>query len=292
VRRHQGAVRLNRRHPSVCGGGIRHHARQAAGADDLIDPLIVAIIGDPLIVAIVLGAAVGGFVQGLAGSFFSLTAMAIWAWIVDPQLAAPLSVVCSLAGQLATIRSARAGFSFRRVLPFVIGGAIGVPLGTLVVPYLDQTYFRLGLGVFLAIWCPFMLFDYLLPRVEGEQRVADGAFGMAGGIMGGLGGLAGAMPTLWSLQRGWDKDARRSVVQSFNLSMHVLTVTAYLASGLITPKELPWFALAIPAMLVPALLGARLYQRISDAQFRRIVLIMLFGSGIALLASALPKLLA
>jgi len=45
-------------------------------------------------------------------------------------------------------------------------------------------------------------------------------------------------------------------------------------------------------MLVPTLLGARLYVGISDLAFRRIVLGLLTLSGIALLASSLPKLLA
>jgi hypothetical protein len=46
-----------------------------------------------------------------------------------------------------------------------------------------------------------------------------------------------------------------------------------------------------PAMLVPTLLGARLYVGISEARFRQIVLGLLTASGVALLASSLPRLL-
>jgi uncharacterized membrane protein YfcA len=247
---------------------------------------------DPLVIIIVAGAALGGFVQGLSGSFFSMTAMSVWAWLVEPQLAAPLGVVCSLFGQLTTLGAARQGFSLRRVVPLVIGGAIGVPLGVAILPHVDQTAFRAVLGIFLVLWCPLMLFSARLPRAEGEHRLADGTFGLMGGVMGGLGGLAGAMPSLWSLQRDWDKDLRRSVVQCFNLAMHVLTVTVYLGSGLITRQDAPWFAVAVLAMAVPSFLGTRLYARISDLQFRRLVLFLLFASGIALLISAVPTLLA
>ena len=45
-------------------------------------------------------------------------------------------------------------------------------------------------------------------------------------------------------------------------------------------------------MLVPTLLGARMYIGISEARFRQIVLSLLMLSGIALLASSLPALLA
>jgi hypothetical protein len=45
-------------------------------------------------------------------------------------------------------------------------------------------------------------------------------------------------------------------------------------------------------MLVPVLLGARLYHGISDARFRQIVLGMLTLSGVAMLVASLPKVLA
>jgi tetrahydromethanopterin S-methyltransferase subunit F len=45
-------------------------------------------------------------------------------------------------------------------------------------------------------------------------------------------------------------------------------------------------------MLVPTLLGAKLYHGISEARFRQIVLGMLTASGVAMLVASVPKLLA
>jgi len=45
-------------------------------------------------------------------------------------------------------------------------------------------------------------------------------------------------------------------------------------------------------MLVPTLLGARVYIGVSELRFRQLVLGLLTASGIALLASSLPTLLA
>ncbi|HYG41705.1 MAG TPA: sulfite exporter TauE/SafE family protein, partial [Bordetella sp.] len=42
---------------------------------------------DALLVVIVAGAAVAGFVQGLAGFGFGMVAMSFWAWTLDPRLA-------------------------------------------------------------------------------------------------------------------------------------------------------------------------------------------------------------
>ncbi|MCJ0763948.1 sulfite exporter TauE/SafE family protein [Variovorax terrae] len=241
---------------------------------------------------IVLGAAVAGFVQGLSGFAFGLVAMSFWAWVLEPRLAAALVVFGSLTGQLLAVLSVRRGFSLKLLLPFVAGGLVGIPLGVLLLPRLDVTLFKLFLGLVLVIWCPLMLMARELPRVTRGGRLADGVAGAIGGVMGGLGGFTGVAPTLWCTLRGFDKDVQRSVIQNFNLSMLLVTFGVYLATGLITRDTLPLFAVVAPAMLVPTLLGTRLYIGISEAAFRKIVLGLLTASGIALLGSALPALAA
>ena len=52
------------------------------------------------------------------------------------------------------------------------------------------------------------------------------------------------------------------------------------------------FAVVAPAMLIPTLLGTRLYIGISEVTFRRMVLGLLTCSGLTLLASSVPQLLA
>jgi uncharacterized protein len=244
-----------------------------------------------LLLTVVLGAVAAGFVQGLSGFAFGLVAMAFWVWAVPPQLAAPLVVFGSLVGQLLAVGSLRRVFALKRALPFILGGVIGVPLGAALLPHIDQTLFKAVIGALLAVWCPIMLAIRELPRIHHGGAVADGAVGLVGGVMGGLGGLTGPAPTLWCALRGWDKDAQRAVFQSFNLVMHALTLTVYATRGLITAEAAGLFVVVAPAMVIPAILGARLYARFSDAAFRRVVLLLLLISGVVLLVSSVPKLL-
>jgi uncharacterized membrane protein YfcA len=88
-----------------------------------------------------------------------------------------------------------------------------------------------------------------------------------------------------------DKDTQRAIIQNFNLSMLTVTFASYVATGVITTATLPYFAIVAPAMLIPSLLGARLYIGISEASFRKVVLGLLTATGVALLASSLPGLL-
>ena len=75
-------------------------------------------------------------------------------------------------------------------------------------------------------------------------------------------------------------------------AMLVVAFGIHLFSGNIGRGVLPLLGLVALAVAVPVLLGARMYIGISEVVFRKIVLGLLTASGVALLASAVPALLA
>ena len=72
----------------------------------------------------------------------------------------------------------------------------------------------------------------------------------------------------------------------------MVTMLTYLGTGLVTSSMLPMFAVVAPAMLLPTLIGTRVYIGISEVTFRRLVLGLLTLSGVAMLVAAVPGLLA
>lgn len=239
---------------------------------------------------LILGAAVAGFVQGLSGFAFSLVSLSFWAWGVEPVLAATLAILGGLAGQITAAIRVRRGWDLRLLAPFLVGGVVGVPIGVAVLPMLDVPLFKALLGGLLVTWSPAILFATRLPRVPDVGRAADGGIGLAGGILGGIVGSAGAIPTLWTTLRQYDRDHARAVVQNFNLVILALSGSALVVSGRVTPEVLPTLAIVIVAMFVPALIGMRVYIGLSEVAFRRVVLTCLTASGVALLASSVPVL--
>lgn len=247
--------------------------------------------GLSLYLLIALGAGLAGFVQGLSGFAFGLVAMSVWAWTVDPMLAAVLAVFGALLGQLIAAFTARRPFDKALLLPFVLGGLAGVPLGVWLLPRLDVPLFKFCLGLLLVIWAPAMLMSDRLPRLRRGAPLGDVLAGAAGGVAGGLAGFTGAIPTLWCQLRGLPRDAARAVIQNFNLAMLVVSFGLHLGAGHVTPRMLPFMGIVAVCVLVPVLLGARMYIGISDLAFRRIVLGLLTASGVVLLAAALPVLI-
>lgn len=244
---------------------------------------------DPYLLIVVGGAVIAGFVQGLAGFAFALASLSIWAWAVDPALAAPMAVFGSLIGQLVTLPIVGRHFDFRGMVPFVAGGVLGVPFGIWLLDILDPLGFKFALGVFMLVYCPLMLFVPPGFRLGFGGKWADTIAGWLGGVFGGLGGLSGPVPTLWCTLRGMDKGTQRGIMQGFNIAMHITTMTGYfLAGSIITSETLNHFALIAVALVVPALSGAMLFTRLDTRNFRRLVLVLLFTSGVALTASTAP----
>jgi uncharacterized membrane protein YfcA len=233
------------------------------------------------------GALAGGFVSGLAGFGTALMALGIWLYALSPSVAVPLVLICSIVAQTSTLPSIWRSIDFRLVWPFLIGGLAGVPLGTLLIAHADPRVFKLSIGVLLLVFPSALYFNRapIAPHFGG--RGADAMVGFAGGILGGLAGLSGPPPILWANLRGWGKDERRGVFQTFNWTILTASLCLQAGTGFITWEVLWLSLLALPATLFGAWLGARIYHVLSDRNFRDIVLGLLFLSGIGLVWSSL-----
>ena len=76
---------------------------------------------------------VGGVVAGLAGFAMSLVVSGIWLHILTPVQTVTLLVGYGLLVQGYGIWKLRHALSWRRVMPFIIGGAVGVPIGSVLL---------------------------------------------------------------------------------------------------------------------------------------------------------------
>ena len=238
-------------------------------------------------VLLLLGALAGGFVSGLAGFGTALMALGIWLYVLPPSIVVPLVLICSIVAQTSTLPAIWRSIDFRLVWPFLLGGLAGVPLGTMMVAHADPGIFKLSVGALLLIFPTALYFNRSPMAFHFGGRIADAGIGFAGGVLGGLAGLSGPIPILWASVRGWGKDQRRGVFQTFNWTVLSAALCLQAGTGFITP-EIIWLALlTLPATIFGAWLGARTYHALSDNNFRDVVLGLLFLSGVGLVWSSL-----
>ena len=111
-----------------------------------------------------MGAAIAGLVQGISGFAFAMVAMSIWVWGIDPLIAAPMAVFGGWFGQVISAIRVRRGWLVSILWPFVVGSAIGIPIGTQLLGLLDPNRFKLVLGSLLVVCCSAMLATSRLPE--------------------------------------------------------------------------------------------------------------------------------
>jgi uncharacterized membrane protein YfcA len=234
------------------------------------------------------GAAIGGLVQGISGFAFSMVAVSIWVWGIDPKAAAIMAVFGGWFGQCISVLRVRRGWHLELLWPFVLGAAIGIPIGNQLLPILDPNQFKLVLGLLLVVCCSLMLTTDRLPKIHHGGRFADAGVGLLGGVMAPLSGFSGLAPALWATLRGYNKDAHRAVLQNFNLIVLSATVASNVYSGRLRPTVMwPQMSIVAGAMILPALWGSKIYVGMSAGAFRKTVLYLLVLAGLVMLSAVI-----
>lgn len=233
--------------------------------------------------AIIMGAAlIGAFVSGLSGFAFGLIVLGIWLHVLPPSVTGPLVLICggftTSMSLLAVLPEVRLG----RILPMILGGFLGIPAGIWLLTRVDPELLRRAIGVFMIGYALFML---AAPRAKLRRAgpAADAGIGFVGGVMSGSVGLSGAVPTAWSMLRGWPPAEARAVYQPFNLPILAVTLAGQYSAGVLDARHAYYAAICLPMLPIGVWLGLRAYRRLNPAQFRRVVLLLLLASGASLM---------
>ena len=236
-------------------------------------------------VLIALGAFAGGFISGLTGFGTGLTAMPFWLYATTPIIAAQLAVAGAALGHVQTIRAIFPVKNWGHIAPVVVAGLVGVPIGITLLPLIPPRAFKIGIGVFLILFCGFLLIARGRWLLTKRRRIGDILAGFGGGFTAGLAGLPGPAPIVWATIHDWSREEKRALFQVFNLVIATMMLTASAVTGLMTVDFLIALAIAVPGTVLGAHAGVETYRRIDARGFDRIVLAMLIVSGVTLVYS-------
>ena len=236
-----------------------------------------------------LGAAAGGLINGLAGFGTALFALGFWLQIMPPPQAVAIVVVMSVASGVQGLWVVRGAILSqpRRLARFLLPALVGVPLGTSLLTILEPKALKLTVALFMIVFGGFFTLRAALPRLERPTPVIDATVGFLGGVLGGAASLSGALPTMWCAMRPWPKAETRAVLQPYNVAVLGLTALVLAWQGIYDRETLLLILIALPSTMIAAQAGIAIFRRINDDQFRRLIIAMMFISGLVLLAREL-----
>ncbi|HEY7241615.1 MAG TPA: sulfite exporter TauE/SafE family protein [Burkholderiales bacterium] len=237
-----------------------------------------------LTVALVVFAA--ALISAMAGFAFSALAGGALVYLLqDPVRTLAILAPCSIAIHGYCAWSVRRELDWRKLAPFVLAGALTVPLGVWLLARISVGLLASGLGMFLVVYGAYLILGSRRVLLR-SSALLDATVGGVGGLLAGLAGLSGASVSVWCGLRGWDKERSRALCQPFILLMQIEALPLLRATR---PAALPaeTFYLYVPAALAAAWLGVALLRKVSGAQFDLLVRLALVLCGAALLYPAL-----
>ncbi|MDJ1015771.1 MAG: sulfite exporter TauE/SafE family protein [Paracoccaceae bacterium] len=234
---------------------------------------------------LLIGAAAGGFINGLAGFGTALFALGFFLTVLPPVSAVAIVVAISTITGLQGVWEVRNAIltNKRRLFRFLIPGILGVPVGLAILGVIDARALKLVVASFLVFYGGYFSLRRNLPRFERPTPVIDSLVGLAGGVMGGAAALSGALPTMWCSMRPWPRAETRAVLQPYNVAILGITALSLAVQGAYDSRTLTAFAIALPVSLVFSRIGIMVFRAISDDTFRRLLIGLTFVSGSVLL---------
>src|SRR5450631_3809396 len=225
----------------------------------------------------------GALVSGLAGFAFSAVAGAILLHMLPPLEAVPLMMACSVGVQAANLWALRKNIQWKQSLTLIGGGLLGIPIAVYLLQHADTALFRVAFGIFVASYAGYSFLRPTLARLtQMQSRARSALVRFGGGLIGGLTAMPGAIPTIWCDLHGMSKTEQRGLVQPFIAVMQIFALALMLSRNDLSSKVLIDFAISLPALVAGTMLGILMFRNVNEMTFRRIILVILFFSGLSL----------
>src|SRR5215472_3623144 len=127
------------------------------------------------------GTFAAALVTGVAGFAFGIVAAAVWLHFLSPAHATALIVAYGLIVQGISVWKLRRSIQLARLLPFLLGAVIGVPVGVELLHWTSSATLRISIGIVLIL---FSLYNLMRPRLAPVTagKAADGVIGVLNGI--------------------------------------------------------------------------------------------------------------
>lgn len=223
----------------------------------------------------ILGAA---FVRGYSGFGFSALVIAASGLVTNPLHFVAVVVICEAVMSLQAWRGVLPDVDWARVVPLLIGAAVGLPLGLWALTAISEDAARAVISGYVLVMCGVLMAGWRFRRSigTGGNLVAGVVSGLANAP--GMGGLPVA--AFFAAQAIPANVFRATLVAYFPL-LDIYSAPLYWYSGLVTWDTITASLLTLPMVFLGNWLGGRHFLNTDPQDFRK------FAIGLLALLSTL-----
>ncbi len=225
---------------------------------------------------------VAGIIQGATGFGFAMLAAPVLMLFMDPQQVTPTIISLSMMNNIIVLIETRKSVRPRIVLPVLIGGLLGLPLGAYFLSSIEPEPFKVGVGVIVLVLSVAMLLGWTRP----VRNVTAGLVpvGFLSGVLSSSTSIGGPPMVLFLANQGVPRDIFRANLAGYFTILNIAALLVMLPYGFLTAKVFTSLLIYIPSVLIGSVAGVLLARVINEKLFSRIVLVFIFIVGIVLVA--------
>ena len=231
-------------------------------------------------------AVLGGFVKGTVGFALPMILISGLGSFMQPEIALAALIVPAVVSNVwqafrngldAAVESARVHWRYLVVL------AVCLALSAQLVTVLSPQVMFLSLGIPVTVFAFLQLVGFRPSIPPRRRRATEVGVGVVAGGIGGISGVWGPPTVLYLTALNTPKDEQmrvQGVVYGFGA---ILLGLAHLKSGVFNTSTAPLSALLLLPSLLGLAIGFALQDRIDQARFRKLTLLVLVVAGLNLI---------
>lgn len=225
---------------------------------------------------IIIGAS--ALLQGLSGFGFSILSLPLLAMFLSPKTIVPMLLIFSIIINITVIATCWRSFRIKNIWLLLVGGVLGLPLGTKLLLIIDDVLLRRAIGVFIVLFAGLLLSGkrWKLKRENFSQI----GIGIVSGIFSGSVSMSGPPVILFLSNKGVDKNEFRASLSGYFFLLNLFTIPVYYFNGLFSGEVMKLSLQWLPGLIIGVAAGALAARRIRSENFNRLVLILLLLTGL------------
>jgi uncharacterized membrane protein YfcA len=235
------------------------------------------------LLAVAVAVAAGTAAQSVTGFGFALLVVPILTVVEGPQTAVVVMTSIGVPMTLANAIRWRADLETRSFLMVTAAALVAMPLGTLLLTRADDRTLTLVVGAVVLAFTVALWRGLHLPPGR-RTEIAAGA--LSGALATSVGTNGPPLVVAFQATGMTPEPFRATLAAAFAVQGSVALATFWAADLIDADVGRAWLV-GIPAALVGALVGDRVFARMDRDRFRTGVLVMLAASGTLALVSAL-----
>lgn len=225
-------------------------------------------------------------VQSLTGFGFGMTAVPFLMLFFIPKYAVILSVVISFFSAFMLFMKIKKDTQWKLVKTFLLGAIMGLPFGIIIQNIFNVTMLKAIISIIICLLSLSMLFDVKF-NIKSDHLKWKVGVGSISGILTGSMGLPGPPIVLFLSCIEMTKEKFKATVIAFFALVYLSTIVLYAFSGSLTPNIFVMGISYIPFAYLGINIGKKLFNKISQHKFKKMVLALLIIASIYSLITVL-----